>query len=112
MPWKMAALKDKRSGSSGRQERAAGAGRRQQEATFSAGALLALLGILETTANSRHDALGATAPLWPILLGLCKSFPQGLDQAWQCAGWADPQPLGSLGNFFDKIRKTMVLLNF
>ena len=103
MTWKMAALKNKRSGSSGRQKRAAGAGRRQQAETFSAGALLALLGILGTTADSRHDALGATAPLWRILLGLCQSFPQGLDQAWQCAGWADPQPLGSLGKLFEQI---------
>ena len=76
--------------------------RREQEATFSAGALLALLGILGMTADPRHDALGAAAPLWRILLGLCQAFPQGLDQAWQCAGWGDPEPLGSLGQFFKR----------
>ena len=99
----MAALKKKRGDGSWSPARAVGAGRRQKEATFSAGALLALLGILGTTADSQHDALGATAPLWRILLGICQSFPQGLDQAWQCAGRGEPQPLGSLGKIFEKI---------
>ena len=91
---------------------AEGEGRRQRKATFLAGALLFLFGFLGMTTDFRQNALGAAAPLWCILLGLCESFPQSFDQAWQCAGRADPQPLGSLGKIFEKIQQNHGFLRF
>ena len=94
-----------RSDGCGRRAHIEGAHRRQQEVTFSAGALLFLFGILGITADFRQDALGAAAFLWCILLGFCESFSQGFNQAWQCAGRAEPQPVKSLGKIFEKIQE-------